>query len=84
MNLYSVRFRRDNCPSDFVSIAEDLLSLVQAKKARQASGDLVVHTKTNRVVTNPFWLWDWEKKDPKSYASKAIEAERKKEEQCAL
>ena len=47
-------------------------TLEKAKAARVVSGDLVVHWSSGRVVTDPAWLWDWEKADPNCYAQRAI------------
>ncbi len=70
--VYSVIFRSDTRPSDFVVIASGLTSLVQARKAREVSGDLVIHTRSGQVVQNPYWLWDYERRDPKSYAHREL------------
>lgn len=48
-------------------------TLEHAAQARVASGDLVVDAETGKIVTDPSWLWDWEKKEPRSWARRAIE-----------
>lgn len=70
--MYSVIFRNDHRPSDFVVIASGLTSLVQARKAREASGDLVIHTHSGQIVQNPYWLWDYERRNPDSYAHREL------------
>lgn len=48
-------------------------TLQGAKEARVCSGDLVVHSTTGKIVSDPLWFFEWEKIDPTCYAQKAIE-----------
>lgn len=45
--------------------------LSDAANARKVSGDLIVDGK-GYVVQDPAWLWDYEKKDPSSYAHQCL------------
>lgn len=56
---------------DRVVIAKNV-PLLRARSHRVISGDLVVQTGTTKIVINTVWLWDWEKKDPNSYANRKI------------
>ncbi len=72
--MYEVQYRRyHNRTGDFSSIASGLKTLEEAKQARAVSGDLVVESATDRIVTDKSWLWDWEREDPTSYAHQAID-----------
>lgn len=48
------------------------LNLKDASDARIASGDIVVHSNTGKIVTSKSWLFDWEKEEINSYAHKKI------------
>ncbi len=69
--MYAIRFHGSK-QQNYVTIAENLFTLTAAAAKRGASGDLVVHQDTGLVVASEEWLWDWEKKDPNSYAHKAV------------
>ena len=57
--------------SDCVVLSGPHISLVQAKEHRAVSGDLVINS-VGDVVQNTFWLWNWEKDDPQSYARRSL------------
>jgi len=42
----------------------------EAAFVRQLAGDLVVHQDTLQIVTDPAWLWPWERSNPEAFASK--------------
>jgi hypothetical protein len=46
-------------------------TLEECISKRKVSGDLVLDPNGN-VCKDDSWLWDWEKKDPKCYAQRAI------------
>jgi len=72
--MYEVQHRRYYyLNNDFSTIARGFRSLEEAKAAREMSGDLVVESVTDSIVTDKSWLWDWEMNDPTSYAHKAID-----------
>lgn len=76
--MYEVHFRRHlDSKEDFVCTAKGILTLAEARKKRRVSGDLVVHRGTHEIVMSEEWLWEWEKKDPHSYARKAISTDRR-------
>lgn len=58
-----------------ILIVKGLNNLKQARAKRQVGGDLVVDEKTNKIVTNPNWLFDWERHNPDCCAQRAIQAE---------
>ena len=74
--LYDVIFCNDSRWYDYFyrvhCVAASLTSLEAAKDARQQSGDVVVYHGSRDVVKSGAWLWDWERKDPNSYARKKI------------
>lgn len=71
--MYEVQFRRFYTRTgDFTPIKRGLLTLAEAKAAREVSGDLVVESATDRIVTDKSWLWDYELADERSYAHAAI------------
>lgn len=47
-------------------------NLKDAQWMRLVSGDIVIDSKTGNIVTDPDWLWDWEKKSPNCYSQQAI------------
>ena len=72
--MYEVHFRRHMCNKhDKIVIKKDCSNLQEAKEARRVSGDLVVYADSHKVVENFAWLWDFELRDPKSWARLAIE-----------
>ena len=68
MALYDIRFLRAEDPNDSVLLAERIPAR-QVAVARELSGDLVFHAGTHKIVTEDWWLWEWEKENP-SYARK--------------
>ena len=70
--MYEIH-RKDATKNDYILIAK-VHDLKQARAHRQVGGDLVVD-ETNKIVTNPNWLFDWERKDENCYAQRAIRAE---------
>lgn len=50
-------------------------SLNDAGKARKTGQDLVFN-EYGEIVKDQFWLWDWEKANPESYAHKCILANK--------
>ena len=71
--MFEIHFRRDiDTKEDFVLVAKGLSSLEKALDERVVAGDLVVDETTHDVVTNPSWLFDWERTDPNCYAQRAI------------
>lgn len=71
--MYEVQFRRYHFRTgDFTLIKRGLPTLAEAKAARAVSGDLVVESATDRIVTDKSWLWDYELADERSYAHAAI------------
>lgn len=81
---YEVQFRRhplsvgDYTPAGFAN------NLLNAMLLRRVSGDLVVDVQTQRIVTDPVWLWPWEKKYRRSYAALAIKAQQKEDRRTAV
>ncbi len=68
---YKVIFRKDyNNPDEFTFIAA-ADTLTEASSLRQVAGDLVVNC-FNEIVTDPSWLFDWEKENPDCWARRAI------------
>jgi hypothetical protein len=57
---------------EFNVLKTGFLNLKDASDARIASGDIIVHSKDGKVVTNKSWLFDWEKEEINSYAHKKI------------
>lgn len=80
--MYELHFRRWFDTLDDYQLCGKADSLDEISALRKVSGDLVVYAGTTNVVTDPFWLFPWEKKDSESYARKAIkfEIERHKRE----
>jgi hypothetical protein len=73
--MYEIHFRRSfNSKTDYTVIARNIDTLEEAEKLRVVSGDLVVWADTHEVVKDPAWLFDWERKDPNSYAMRAMRA----------
>ncbi len=73
--MYQIQIRHDtNVTSGAILLygGKIFYSLKEAEEARKVSGDLVVHFGTGRVVNSQDWLWEWEKKDFKCYAQRAI------------
>jgi len=71
--MYEIHFRRNyGTINDRVVVKTGIRSLEEAKNLRFTSGDLVVHIGSHRIVRDPAWLWDWEKKDLNCYAQRAI------------
>ena len=54
-----------------VSLVGTSCTLDGAKNLRKFSGDVVVDATTNQLVTDPAWLWGWEKAQL-SFAGKLI------------
>lgn len=75
IDTYEIHFRRNyDTPRDFVIVGDRwfFTDLEEARRAREVSGDLVVHRRTGRVVNDPAWLWDWEREKLDCYAQKAM------------
>lgn len=59
----------------FVVLKDNLRTLEAASSARKFSGDLVVDKRTYKVPADATWLWDWERKDPTTYAHRHLDKE---------
>lgn len=71
--MYEIQHRRtfdELKPTE--PIHKNIKTLSEAKAIRYASGDLVIETETNKIVCSEEWLFEWEKKDPNSFAKKMI------------
>jgi len=68
---YDVVHVRD-ATGELLVLHSGVSSVEDAKNLRKCSGDLVVYGGTNHVVVSNEWLWEWEKEDPTSYASRCI------------
>lgn len=51
--------------------------LIEAKEKRVVGGDLVFSAKNLHIVSNPFWLWDWEYKNFSCHARQMIKRDVK-------
>lgn len=47
-------------------------SLLEARKLREVSGDIVVDATTRKIIPNKAWLWQWERDDPTTFAHRLI------------
>jgi hypothetical protein len=71
--MFEIHHRRSaTSKNDRVVIKTGLKTVVEAGKARQVSGDLVVHAGTHEIVRNRLWFFKWELKDKDCYAQRAI------------
>lgn len=69
--MYNVVWVKDGTKQHTV-LKTNIKTLKEANAARWASGDLVVYAGTLDVITDDEWLWDWEKKNPGSYAYRKV------------
>lgn len=68
-----VRLENDFLPNQCVKVVYSRHNTIeQAMRARKVSGDVIVHANTSHVVANMGWLWEWERKDFKSYAHRIV------------
>lgn len=79
--MYFLHHRRYfNISWDYVLIG-NADSKEEIAAIRKTSGDLVINS-SGEIVTDPFWLFDWEKKDPNCYAQKAIAWQKLQQEKA--
>jgi hypothetical protein len=77
--MYDIRFVNDYDDTNRQVVATKIPTLCEARRRRQVSGDLVFYHQTNNIVTDPEWLFDWEKQDERCYAQKRIRRQRMKD-----
>lgn len=70
--MYDVIFQNDY-HGHYVVVAKGLSTLEEARKARQVSGDIVVHHNTSNLVRDEVWLFDYEKNDNSCYAKRRLQ-----------
>lgn len=66
--MYDIINVRANNPYDYSTYHRRIETLELCAEFRAVSGDIVVHSGTTNVVQSQDWLFEWEKKDPNSYA----------------
>jgi hypothetical protein len=66
--MYEIRYYQDWSWSKRYVLLATCATIDEARALLGVSGDLVVEASTNVVVSDPRWLWDWEKTEPKAYA----------------
>ena len=62
-------------PHIICAVPEHILrcnTLEEAREKRMVSSDLVWEEATGKIVKDPGWLFDWERKDPNAYAQQMI------------
>ncbi len=69
---FEIHFRRSMGSQDDYAYIGGADTLEGAQDRRGVSGDLVVHGETHRVVTDPSWLFPWERAESRCYAQQAI------------
>lgn len=70
--MYEIQFRKHTLMDNGHPIHQNIQTLAEAKALRAMSGDLVIDSYTKKVVISDEWLFDWEKKNSKSCAFRAI------------